>query len=91
MFLFSVDLTSSKFIHFFLFFKEWNNVSLNPSLRLPAENEFIPTDFSIRERPQDVSIIQIFHMYCISLMVMKLYVVSCKTLLGEYQRLQGTF
>ena len=27
---------------------------LNPSLQLPEENEFIPTDFTIRERPQDV-------------------------------------
>ena len=28
---------------------------LNPSLQLPEENEFIPTDFTIRERPHDVS------------------------------------
>ena len=28
---------------------------LNPSLQLPEENEFIPTDFAIRERPHDVS------------------------------------
>lgn len=27
---------------------------LNPSLQLPEENEFIPTDFTLRERPQDV-------------------------------------
>ena len=36
-------------------FQEWNNVSLNPSLQLPVENEFIPTDFAIRDRPEDVS------------------------------------
>ena len=30
-------------------------MSLNPSLQLPEENEFIPTDFTIRERPHDVS------------------------------------
>ena len=30
-------------------------MSLNPALQLPVENEFIPTDFAIRERPQDVS------------------------------------
>jgi len=30
-------------------------VPLNPSLQLPEENEFIPTDFTIRERPHDVS------------------------------------
>ncbi|PFX29777.1 insulin-degrading enzyme-like [Stylophora pistillata] len=34
---------------------EWSNVLLNPSLQLPEENEFIPTDFTIRERPQDSS------------------------------------
>ncbi|KAK2572345.1 Insulin-degrading enzyme [Acropora cervicornis] len=34
---------------------EWNNVSLNPSLQLPVENEFIPTDFTIRGRPEDSS------------------------------------
>lgn len=28
---------------------------LNPSLQLPEENEFIPTDFTIRERTNDVS------------------------------------
>lgn len=27
---------------------------LNPSLQLPEENEFIPADFTLRERPQDV-------------------------------------
>lgn len=37
------------------YIEEWNNVSLNPSLQLPPENEFIPTDFAIRERPQDSS------------------------------------
>lgn len=30
-------------------------MSLNPALQLPVENEFIPTDFTIRERPHDVS------------------------------------
>ena len=33
-------------------------MSLNPSLQLPEENEFIPTDFTIRERPHDVSTVE---------------------------------
>lgn len=37
------------------YIEEWNNVSLNPSLQLPPVNEFIPTDFTIKERPQDSS------------------------------------
>ena len=36
---------------------------LNPSLQLPEENEFIPTDFSIRERPQDVSTVKYSILY----------------------------
>lgn len=46
---YSVSKISPKFI------EEWNNVSLNPSLQLPVENEFIPTDFTIRGRPEDSS------------------------------------
>ena len=38
---------------------------LNPSLQLPEENEFIPTDFSIRERPQDVSTVKYSILYVI--------------------------
>ncbi|XP_027042212.1 insulin-degrading enzyme-like [Pocillopora damicornis] len=41
------------------YMKEWNNVLLNPSLQLPEENEFIPADFTLRERPQDSSSIPI--------------------------------
>lgn len=40
---------------------------LNPSLQLPEENEFIPTDFSIRERPQDVSTVKYFNIVCLTL------------------------
>ena len=29
-------------------------MSLNPTLQLPEKNEFIPTEFEIRERPADV-------------------------------------
>ena len=36
---------------------------MNPSLQLPEENEFIPTDFSIRERPQDVSTVKYSILY----------------------------
>jgi len=46
---YSVNKIPQKYI------EEWENVPLNPSLQLPEENEFIPTDFSIRERPQDPS------------------------------------
>ena len=37
---------------------------LNPSLQLPEENEFIPTDFTIKERPQDVSTVKCFSLVC---------------------------
>ncbi|XP_068709633.1 insulin-degrading enzyme-like [Montipora foliosa] len=50
---YSVNKISPKYI------EEWMNVSLNPSLQLPAGNEFIPTDFSIKDRPHDSSPIPI--------------------------------
>ena len=45
---------------------------LNPSLQLPEENEFIPTDFVIRERPHDVSTMEhIAFQSCKSLSMLK--------------------
>ena len=31
-------------------------MDLNPALHLPERNEFIPTDFDIKERPADVGV-----------------------------------
>ena len=34
--------------------QEWSNVTLNAALRLPDKNEFIPTDFEIKGKLQEV-------------------------------------
>lgn len=35
--------------------KKWKNAGLNPDLRLPPKNEFIPTNFELKPQEPDVS------------------------------------
>ena len=42
-------------------FQNWKNVSLNGKLHLPARNEFIPTNFDLVTREEELEDPQVLH------------------------------